>query len=75
MIEAPGAGDARVIAPWGVIRGLIWSPDGKRLLYVADEGVVSVAAVGDPAPIVLTQQAHDLEYTSSASISWQPVFP
>ncbi len=79
---APGTNDVRLItSDPRTIRGLIWSPDGMRLLYVADDGpsrlgeLVSVAAVGDPAPIVLTQQEHDLEYTSSDGISWQSVLP
>jgi dipeptidyl aminopeptidase/acylaminoacyl peptidase len=64
------------------IRGLIWSPDGKRLLYVADAGpsgalmTLSVENGGGlSGPTPLTQQPHDLEFTSSMFISWQPVFP
>ena len=79
---APETNDIRVItSDPRTIRGLIWSPDGMRLLYVTDDGasrlgeLVSVAAVGDPAPIVLTQQEHDLWYTSSDGISWQSMLP
>lgn len=86
LIVTPGAGDGRVIASedsttanqrW--ITGLIWSPDGKQLLYVADEGtsgrLVSVSADGDPAPITLTHQPHYFEFTGSNDMSWQPLLP
>jgi len=77
---SPAGRDERVIATdRRVIRGLIWSPDSMRLLYVADDGasgaLLSISMVGDSAPIVLTQQPHDLEFTSSVFLSWQPVFP
>jgi len=63
------------------IRGLMWSPDGKRLLYVADDGrsgalmTLSVASAGLSGPTPLTQLPQYLEFTSSMMISWQPVFP
>jgi hypothetical protein len=77
---SPAGGDERVIVTdRRVIRGFIWSPDSKRLLYVADDGasgaLVSASVDGRSAPIALTQQPHDLEFTSSMFISWQPVFP
>jgi Tol biopolymer transport system component len=70
-----------VAADSRTIRGLVWSPDGKRLLYVADDGrsgalmTVSVESAGRSGPTPLTQQPHYLEFTSSMFISWQPVFP
>ena len=79
---APEAHDVRVITnDQRTIRGLIWSPDRMRLLYVADAatvgsgGIVSVAAAGDAAPSRLTQQPLYLEFTSSDQVTWQPVLP
>lgn len=80
---APDASDERVIvtddASQGWIRGLTWSPDGMRLVYAQDDAgsgrLISVAATGDPAPVALTRQPHDFEFTNSNNLSWQPVFP
>jgi hypothetical protein len=35
--------------------------------------VANAGGLSGPTP--LTQQPHDLEFTSSTFISWQPVFP
>ena len=62
----------------GGIDGFAWAPDGTGLVYAEPNSVptgalVSVSAVGDADPIVLTQQPHDLEFTDSNDLSWQPV--
>jgi Tol biopolymer transport system component len=63
--------------------GLVWAPDGSRLLYIAAarlSGTVSfvlVSASTDPAqaPILLTPRTFGFEFSSSSDLSWQAVYP
>jgi hypothetical protein len=67
------------IAPGCVSKGVIGSPDGKRLLLSSIDGVVSVAVAPGSPPIVYTsgQLSYpggglDLEWSWS-EVTWQPV--
>ncbi len=53
--------------------GLLWSPDGTRLLLGSSAGLVSVAAGNGPAPIIYSSGALNLQ-SSGAELTWQPVF-
>ena len=81
LVNASAAGDdLRVIASDpGAIAGLTWAPDATQVLFVLrneDAGrLVSVSAAGDAPPLVLTQQPHLFEHTTSNDISWQAVRP
>jgi dipeptidyl aminopeptidase/acylaminoacyl peptidase len=81
ILSPDGAAPRVVVSDPGGIRGVVWSPDGTRLVYadlagnVPTGALVSVSAVGDADPIVLTQRLYDLEDADSNNLSWQPVFP
>jgi Tol biopolymer transport system component len=74
-----GKGVEVTAPPNFMIEGLLWSPDGKRLLLGSIDGVVSVAVAPGSAPVVYaTGQSDypgaglDLEWSSS-ELTWQPV--
>jgi Tol biopolymer transport system component len=81
VVSPDGAAARVVVSDPGGIRGVVWSPDGTQLVYADLAGnlpsgaLVSVSAVGDADPIVLTQRAYDLEDSDSNNLSWQPVLP
>jgi Tol biopolymer transport system component len=55
-----------------------WSPDGRRMLSVArrnDWAVMSIAATGDPKPVVMTEESMDLYAIHTNDVSWQSVRP
>jgi hypothetical protein len=63
------------VPPDFVLEGLLWSPDGKRLLLSSIDGVVSVAVAPGSPPIVyatgLYRSGLDLEWSFS-EVTWQP---
>ena len=66
--------------PWGLASGVIWSPDGRRLLYIgyASDLVyapVSMSVTGDSPPVALAPSTFDLYATRETDLSWQSVFP
>lgn len=81
LTVAPDGGAPRFITTDGIngIGGIVWAPDGTRLVYVdlatqdGTEAIVSVSAGGDSAPVVLTKQTYTLDFTDSNNLSWQPV--
>jgi len=62
---------------WNFGYAFSWSPDGRRLLSVAhldgNWSVMSIAADGDPSPVVMTEATMDLYAIHSNDVSWQPV--
>ena len=65
------------VPPNFLVGGLLWSPDGKRLLLSSFDGVVSVAVAPGSAPIVYATGLSaggglDLEWSWS-EVTWQPV--
>jgi WD40-like Beta Propeller Repeat len=65
------------VPPNFLVGGLLWSPDGKRLLLSSINGVVSVALAPGSAPIVYATALYpggglDLEW-SWPEVTWQPV--
>jgi WD40-like Beta Propeller Repeat len=65
------------VPPNFLVGGLLWSPDGKRLLLSSFNGVVSVAVAPGSAPIVYATALYpggglDLEW-SWPEVTWQPV--
>ena len=61
------------IPPESGVSGLLWSPDGLRLLFGSIAGVVSVAAAPGSPAIVHSTGELNLEW-SGAEVTWQPVF-
>jgi Tol biopolymer transport system component len=65
------------VPPNFLVGGLLWSPDGKRLLLSSVSGVVSVSVAPGSAPIVYETALYpggglDLEW-SWPEVTWQPV--
>jgi Tol biopolymer transport system component len=58
-----------------LVSGLLWSPDGKRLLLSSIDGVVSVAVAPGSPPLAYTDGQYNsglnLEWTF-AEVTWQP---
>jgi dipeptidyl aminopeptidase/acylaminoacyl peptidase len=87
VIADPDGSDAHVIelaslgsgaAMTFVSSDVLWSPDGRHLLFWGCCGptggtpLVSVSATGEPAPVVLASGSTIL---GGGGLSWQPVFP
>jgi len=53
---------------------LLWSPDGKRILFVSADVVISVPLSPNSAPIVYSTGELNVEWSAS-EVTWQPVFP
>ena len=64
------------VPPNFLVSGLLWSPDGKRLLLSSIDGVVSVAVAPGSPPIAYAggqyQSGLNLEWTF-AEVTWQPL--
>ncbi|HXC77658.1 MAG TPA: hypothetical protein VNU19_11455 [Candidatus Acidoferrum sp.] len=64
------------VPPNFLVSGLLWSPDGKRLLLSSIDGVVSVAVAPGSPPIAYADGQYNsglnLEW-SWAEVTWQPV--
>jgi Tol biopolymer transport system component len=73
------SGDWRPGFATGIASVPIWSPDSRRLLYIAvgvdGYSLVSVSATVNAPPIFLTSFDSLLYNTGSSWLSWQPVFP
>jgi Tol biopolymer transport system component len=74
---APDGSDVHILASESrIVRGLVWSPDGQKIVYIADPGgLMSVAANEGSIPIALLSRPYSMEYTEAVDLSWQPVFP
>jgi Tol biopolymer transport system component len=63
-------------ATTGTTSGVMWAPDGSRLLFVGccsstdRTQLISVSATGEPAPVVLATAPSGI---SDTGVSWQPV--
>lgn len=64
------------VPPNFLVSGLLWSPDGKRLLLSSIDGVVSVAVAPGSPPIAYAGGQYNsglnLEWTF-AEVTWQPL--
>ena len=62
-----------VVAPF---RGLVWSPDGTRLLFGSIDGLVSTGVLpGAPATVHLSGARLNLEWSfRRLELAWQPVY-
>ncbi len=54
------------VPPNFLVSGLLWSPDGKRLLLSSIDGVVSVAVAPGSPPIAYA----DGQYNSGLNLEW-----
>lgn len=50
--------------------GIVWSPDGSRLVFASGLDLISVSAVGDPAPRLLAVSSTGV---SDTGMSWQSI--
>lgn len=78
----PYVGDPPGPEPWALASGVIWSPDGRHLLYIGYTDVggyfyapVSISTSGDAEPVVLAPPTFDLYAAHEWDLSWQPVLP
>jgi Tol biopolymer transport system component len=63
--------------PVGASSGVVWSPDGTRLLFVGHAGglfaFVSIAAEGPADPLVLSSWTDANEWADQSDVTWQYV--
>jgi Tol biopolymer transport system component len=79
LVELPTIADRPIVPD----HGLVWSPDGQRLLYTgAPEGtgftsfvLMSVPIEPGSAAIALTPLTPGLDVPTSVDLTWQPVLP
>jgi Tol biopolymer transport system component len=76
--ELPYVSDPPGQGPWGLASGVVWSPDGRRLLYIGRAADVvhapdSISAAGDSPPVVLAPATIELYVSRTIDLSWQPV--